>query len=443
MKLQASARTVWRMSFPLVLCGLGDTIVGVTDTIFLARFGVIELGAVALAAAIYETGVFVMFGVRDGIQIITARRVGQAKEKAVGEAFRYGLTALLATAVILFLALKFVAPSLMELALRSENVARAVNDFLGIVAFRVFFDALNFAYTGFYSGMGRTRVFIGATAVMAVTNLLVDYLLIFGNLGYPRLGIKGAAIAALLAEIAACTYMTVDVLKQGYARRFGLFQLRLREQTHKRRLLVLSLPLALERLVEHARWFLFFLIIEHIGENALAKANVIYSCYVVFLITIDGFSEAAMTLVSNLIGQNQAERINSVIRSTVLCAAVVLTPFVLLLLLFPEIALSLFTSDTNLLQGSVNGLRVVGLAILIAIPGEMVLSAVAGAGDTWGVLIIELLLSACVLAFAFSATMIFQLPLEVAWMAEVIGWLCCLSLSFAWLKSRARKGVYI
>src|SRR5438034_7356575 len=54
----------------------------------------------------------------------------------------------------------------------------------------------------------------------------------------------------------------------------------------------------------------------------------------------------------------------------------------------------------------------VGLAILIAIPGEMVLSAVAGAGDTWGVLIIELLLSACVLAFAFSATMIFQLPLR-------------------------------
>ena len=90
-----------------------------------------------------------------------------------------------------------------------------------------------------------------------------------------------------------------------------------------------------------------------------------------------------------------------------------------------------------------NGLRVVGLAILIAIPGEMVLSAVAGAGDTWGVLIIELLLSTCVLAFAFSAAMIFQLPLEVAWMAEVIGWLCCLSLSFAWLKSRARKGVYI
>jgi MATE family multidrug resistance protein len=297
------------------------------------------------------------------------------------------------------------------------------------------------AYVGFYSGLGRTRVFVGTTAVMAVTNLVADYLVIFGNLGFPRLGIQGAAIGALLAEIAACAFLTIDVLKQGYARRFGLFQLSLREALLGKPVLSLSLPLALERLVLHARWFLFFLIIEHIGENALAKANVIYSCYLLFLILIDGFSEAALTLVSNLIGQDQVERIFTVVRSTVFCAAVALAPFLLLILLRPETPLSLFTSDISLLQGSVNALRVVALAIVIAIPGEMMLSAVAGTGDTRGVLIIELLLSLCVLAFAFSAAMIFELPLETVWAAEVVGWLCCASCSYAWLMRRSWKEV--
>src|SRR5262249_30469238 len=132
MKLQASAETVWKMSLPLVLCGLGDTIVEVTDTILLARFGVIELGAVALAAAIYETAIFVMFGVSDGIQIITARRAGQSRDKSIGEAFRYGMMTLLAVALIVFLGLKFAAPPLINLVLRSGNVAGAVNGFLGI-----------------------------------------------------------------------------------------------------------------------------------------------------------------------------------------------------------------------------------------------------------------------------------------------------------------------
>src|SRR5881296_1955265 len=100
MKLQASAETVWKMSLPLVLCGLGDTIVEVTDTILLARFGVTELGAVALAAAIYESAIFVMFGVSDGIQIITARRAGQARDKSIGEAFRYGMMTLLAVGFV-------------------------------------------------------------------------------------------------------------------------------------------------------------------------------------------------------------------------------------------------------------------------------------------------------------------------------------------------------
>jgi len=158
-------------------------------------------------------------------------------------------------------------------------------------------------------------------------------------------------------------------------------------------------------------------------------------------VRVDGFSEAALTLVSNLIGQDQVERIFTVVRSTVFCAAVALAPFLLLILLRPETPLSLFTSDISLLQGSVNALRVVALAIVIAIPGEMMLSAVAGTGDTRGVLIIELLLSLCVLAFAFSAAMIFELPLETVCAAEVVGWLCCASCSYAWLMRRSWKEV--
>ena len=208
-------------------------------------------------------------------------------------------------------------------------------------------------------------------------------------------------------------------------------------------MLQLCTPLALERLVGTARWFLFFLIIERAGETPLAIANIIYSCYAVFLIIIDGFSETNCTLVSNLIGQDQSERINAVTRSVMLWSAVCISPFLLIAVLFPTVVLSLFTSDPNLLHGSVNSLRIIGVAVLAAIPGELVFSALIGTGDTRATLVIEFLLSVCVVAYVFGAALVFELPLEIVWVAEIIGWLLSFGLSFARLSGKQWKRVYI
>jgi Na+-driven multidrug efflux pump len=175
LKLQCSTGTIWAISHPLILAGINDTIVEISDTIFLARYGIVELGAVALAHSIYETLLFFMFGLSDGIQIITARRAGQTQPKRIGEVFNSGLTVLLMTASIVFVILRWGTPALSAFAFRSENVGMAVNDFLGVIAFAVFLHAINYAYTGFYSGIGRTRVLIAATTVMAIFNILADY----------------------------------------------------------------------------------------------------------------------------------------------------------------------------------------------------------------------------------------------------------------------------
>ena len=98
LQLQISAKTIWAIALPLVVSGFHETIIEVSDTAFLARVGVIELGAAALAYSIYHTAKFFMIGLGDGIQILTARRAGQARPQAIGDAFNHGLILLLATA---------------------------------------------------------------------------------------------------------------------------------------------------------------------------------------------------------------------------------------------------------------------------------------------------------------------------------------------------------
>ena len=440
---QISAKTIWTIAAPLVISGFNETIIEVSDTAFLARVGVIELGAAGVAYSIYHAAKFFMIGLGDGIQILTARRAGQTREQDIGNVFNHGLSILLAIAVVLFVGLRYVAPLVTPSVLRSTEVRIAVDEFLAIIAFAVFFDALNYTYSAFYAGMGRTKVFIVATIVMTAINLVTDYALILGRLGFPRLGIRGAAISSVIAEITIFVLLTAGALRQGHIRRFGLFRLRLLQASLTKLLLQLCTPLALERLVGTARWFLFFLIIERAGETPLAIANIIYSCYAVFLIIIDGFSETNCTLVSNLIGQDQSERINAVTRSVMLWSAVCISPFLLIAVLFPTVVLSLFTSDPNLLHGSVNSLRIIGVAVLAAIPGELVFSALIGTEDTRATLAIEFLLAVCVVAYVFGAALVFELPLEIVWVAEIIGWLLSLGLSFARLSGKQWKRVYI
>lgn len=443
MKLQISSRTIWAISLPLIIAGANETIVEVTDTIFLAHFGTIELGAVALAAAVYEVVIFLTLGLGDGIQIICARRAGQASERGVGDAFNHGTALLLATSIILFLVIKFASPHATAWILRSDDVRVAVDAFLGIIAFAVFFHSLNLAYSALYVGIARTRVLIGATTALALTNIALDYVLIFGNFGFPRLGIRGAAFGSLCAEIVTFLFLTLYALLKGDVRRFGLFRFRRPNIALGKIMTRVSWPAALETLLGDARWLLFFVIIERLGETPLAHANIIYSIYALFLLPIDGFSDTTTTMVSNLIGQAKSRRIGALLRRTMTWALLLVLPFLILALAFPSLPLAIFTSDPIVLQGSAASLRVIGVAVLVVIPAEMVFSAVAGTGDTRTTLLIELVLSTTVLLYAYFAGIVFGLPLAAIWIGEIIGWLVCFLLSLVWLRSERWKRVEI
>jgi putative MATE family efflux protein len=443
MKLQISSRTIWAISLPLIIAGANETIVEVTDTIFLAHFGTIELGAVALAAAIYEVVSFVTFGLGDGIQIICARRAGQANERGVGDAFNHGTVLLLATSLILFLIIKFASPYATAWILSSSDVRAAVDAFLGVIAFAVFFHSLNLAYSAFYVGIARTRVLIGATTALALTNIALDYVLIFGNFGFPRLGITGAALGSLCAEIVTFVFLTFYALLKGDVRRFGLFRFRRPNKALGKITMRVSWPAALETLLGDARWLLFFVIIEKLGEAPLARANIIYSIYALFLLPIDGFSDTTTTMVSNLIGQAKSRRVGALLRRTMTWSLILVLPLLVIALVFPQLPLAIFTADPVVLQGSVASLRVIGLAVLVVIPAEMVFSAVAGTGDTRTTLLIELVLSTIVLAYAYFAGIIFGLPLAAIWVGEIVGWLVCFLLSLLWLRSGRWKRVEI
>jgi putative MATE family efflux protein len=432
------SRAVWALSLPLIFAEISETLNHVIGTVFLTRVGVVEVGAVALADTVFEMWAVLTFGLVDGLQILIARRIGQGRDRSVGETFNQGLGLLVLVSIVLTALLYGLAGPLSFFLVSSDEVGLAVEQFLRIIAFAIGFNAVSLAYSALFLGLGKTRVLIWATLVLAATNIALDYTLVFGHFGFPALGIRGAAIGSLGAEIATFIFLTLYVILRCDRRRYGIFSFSRWERATTDLLARLSWPIALEALLEGGRWLAFFLVIERLGPVALAESNLVYACFEVFLIPTGGFAETACSMVSTLVGKGQT-RFEALMREVTAASYAITLPMIAVALVFPGAVLSLLDIEGALRGGGEASLRVLSLAMLIVIPGEMWAAAVIGTGDTFASFWIEAVLTVVMVGCAYVTALVLDLPLYYVWMAIPLSWLACFLLSYFWMHSEQWK----
>ena len=295
-RFRPSYRNIWGVSYPLIVAGISETVVDVTDTVFLAHYGMTELGAIALADAIYALALFMTLGLVDGIQISIGRRAGEGRPQQIGAVFNQGLSLLLITAVLLILAIKFLVPVVTAALFASEAVHVAVDDYLQIAAYGLLFHSFNLALSAFYIGISRTRVLIGATLTLAVTNIALDYALIFGNWGAPQLGIAGAAWATNIANAAGCLVYSAMVFSGSNAARFNTRRDRRLDRDLFGRMMRFGVPNGVQFMLDMLAVTGLIFIVGRIGTVELAATNVAFQINTLAFMPMIGFGIATSTL---------------------------------------------------------------------------------------------------------------------------------------------------
>jgi MATE family, multidrug efflux pump len=406
----------------------------VTNTIFLARVGVVELGAIGIADSIWEVFLVIPLGLVQGVQILTARMLGRRRPITAGAVFNQGLLLVTAVALALAALLGATIPWISGWLVSSSEVGDAIRAFLGIACWGIPFTVANFTYSALLTSIGRTRVLVPATLLLMVTNCALDYTLIFGKFGAPALGIRGAAIASVCAELVTCVFLTSVLFGMGAARRYRLFRRRRWSSRLARRLVRMSAPVSAQALVEALRWFAFFLILERVSPAALAVGNVVYSCYEVFRVPTEAFAETACSMVSRFVGRDHTHHIVPVILGATRAAALATLPLIVLALWIPDWLLSVFTLDDALIGPGMAGLRIVALAMLVIIPADMWFTAVIGTGDTPAALGIEIVLTAVMLATCY-VTAVVLAGGALVWLSLAAAALVTLLVSYGWMRS--------
>ncbi len=213
---------IWNISFPIIIGLLAQNIINVTDTAFLGRVGEVELGASALGGLFYICLFTIFFGFSTGAQIIIGRRNGEKNYAAIGPVMTQGLFFLMILAIVLFGLSYFYAGNIMRVMISSDVIWEATMTFLKWRIIGFFFDAFNVMFRAFYVGITKTKILTLNAIVMALTNIVLDYVLIFGKFGFPEMGLEGAAIASVIAEFASTlfyviyTFFTINRKKYGF-----------------------------------------------------------------------------------------------------------------------------------------------------------------------------------------------------------------------------------
>lgn len=428
-------KNIWKVSYPILLSLLAQNIINVTDTAFLGRVSEVAIGGSAMGGLFYICIFTLAFGFSTGSQIVIARRNGEGRYFEVGPVMIQGVIFLLGLAFVLFGLTKAFGGDIMHLLVSSPNVYDATMEFLDYRIYGFFFSFINVMFRAFYVGITKTKVMTANAVFMALTNVVLDYGLIFGHLGMPELGIKGAAIASVIAEAVSILFFIIYTYAAVDFKKYGLTNLRYSFNPKLLgRILRISSFTMLQYFLSMSTWFIFFVAVERLGEQQLAISNIIRSIYVVILIPVNALSTTANSLVSNLIGSGGIKNVSKLvwkIARVSLFIMIILTTFISL---FPRFILSIYTNNTDLIEGSVSSIYVIIVAMLIASVANIVFSAISGTGNTRSALWLEVITLIIYTGYVAVVGLVIKAPVEICFTTEIVYYGMLFIVSYLYFK---------
>jgi putative MATE family efflux protein len=442
-KLQASYKDIWYIAAPIIAGSIAQTLLNLTDTAFLGRVGETELAAAAIAGVYYFVMVMIGMAIGIGSQILIARRAGEGNPKAIGRAFDHTLIVLTGLAVILCVLLYFFTPYLFSKIINDNSIFYAAKDYILYRGWAILPALLIAGCRGFFIGIARTGIITASSVMMLLINALLDYILIFGKAGAPAMGIAGAGLASGLAELLTAAFLLLFARYKSSFKLYSIFGFNNLTGKEFKALIVLSLPIMLQNLITMGSYFIFFVFIEHMGSRELAISNMVRATYMLLMTPMWGFSSAANSMTSNLIGQAKSDQVFLLLKKIITMSFLFSFVIGLIFVSFPTLILRLVTDDLSLIQEAFGIFYITCAAILVFSISLILFSAVAGTGNTKMALIMEAINIGIYIIYIYACVFLWNTSLEWVWFSEILYWILMGLFSWIYLRSGHWKKISI
>ena len=446
MQLKTSYRQILSISVPIILGSAVQNVIALSDSVFLYHKSNDDFAAIGFVSVFYLIIAAIGYGFSKGGQIIIARRMGELSYEGAGKSFVAMCYFEFFLAFIMFLLMFFGTPYLFDLMLDSEEIYTRSLDYIRYRSFGVFFSYLGVAFFALYTGIARTGFIIFNTIVLALVNISLNYLLIYGKWGFPEMGIAGAGLASSIAEGVAFIFFIAYMLwDQKLKVLFSSFSVLKFNIENIRNIVSISFPLVLQSIIGLGAWLFFFAKVENLGEEELAMTNLVRIVYLLLSIPCWGFASGINTLVSNFIGAQKRIAVFPIIWKTAKLCFLVTMVFTIPMVVFPKTILYpiLGAADMSLFDQARPIFNVLPFILASFALGAVFYNGLSGTGATRLALLIQFVQAIIYVVLIEWSIDYRQGDLLLAWMAEGIYWGLILLACVVYLKTKRWHGLKV
>ena len=384
-------KLLWKMSTPAILSMCVQSLYNIVDSIFVSHISENALTAVSLAFPMQMLVLAIALGLGIGSSSIISRKLGEKNCADANKIATNGCFITLLT-TIFFAVFGFFIATLYALLFteKGSEIYVYCRDYLAIcmcVSFGMYFDIYA---TKIMQAIGKMVIPMVTQIVGALTNIVLDYIFIFGKLGFPAMGVQGAALATVCGQIVAMIISVTWLLTHNYE-----ISIRLKgfkpDKNSLSQILKIGLPVTIMNSVSSLAVSMLNGILIVISKTAVAVLGVYFKIQSFVFMPIFGLNQGALPILAYNFGANERKRFNTTLRICFVTSYVIVLIGFCIFQFLPQQLLSLFEPSPEMLSIGTRALKIISTSFIFAGAGIIIINMFQSIGHGFKSMIMSLL----------------------------------------------------
>ncbi|MGL5414180.1 MAG: MATE family efflux transporter [Clostridium sp.] len=300
-------KKVFIIALPIVIQNLITSSLNIVDTIMIGSLGEKEIAAVGIGNQYFFLLNIIIMGLFSGIGIFISQYYGKKDEENIKRLVGIGVVSSFIVGGVFMIGALIFPTTIIGFFNLDKNVIEIGASYLIIVCFSYIFTALSFNFAMASRCIERAVIPMVASGVALIINTTLNYCLIFGSFGFPKLGVEGAAIATLIARIIECiiiigyVYFSKSILRGNFKEYFSF------EISFLKKIIITVIPVLLNEACWGFGSIMYNVVYGRIGTSAIASVQIATTISNLFMVVIFGIASASLVIVGKEVGKGKSD----------------------------------------------------------------------------------------------------------------------------------------
>ena len=413
------------LALPMIISTACDGVMTFTDRLFLAKVGSEQMNASLAGGIALQMLTFFFIGLIGYTTALSAQYMGAGEKFNSSRTTFQGILLVLIAWPLIILIKPYLSPLFLWLNTPESQIAYQI-EYISILAGGVVFTLLRHTLSCYFVGIGRTKIVMQATVAAMLTNVVLDYILIFGKFGFQPMGITGAALATVAGSVVATIMLFSVYLGHKNNVEFSVNKSFRFSSEIMKKLLYFGSPAGFELLLNFIAFFFMVALFQAKGDVASTATTIMFNWDMVSFIPLLGIETSVTSLVGRYMGAGRPQVAHraalsgiktGIIYSVVILLLFMFIPKALVLVFQPEVPTDIFNSA---IPTAVSMIRIASLYVLAEAVIVAIIGALRGAGDTHFTMLVSVAAHWAFVPILYLCLNIFNMSVPFSWFMLVV-----------------------